>query len=963
MTKAAKWRNWTSIALLVASAIMVWPTIRWYTLSPSERDRAEASVQPETENPHLRSVLDTLQREGDEELIESYRELYQLKEGTIKLGLDLQGGMYLSYTVIPTPGLDEDEAIDQALEVIRNRINEFGVSEPSITRQGSDRIVVQLPGVRDPERARDIVERQALLEFKLVAYPTEEHPTVASVPVLRTVDNLITDEEPQEPEPLDIGTDDSVQVSSDTAASAELTLPDPEDATEGLSMPDPQGASTEGFTLTEPSEDQQAEEEIALPDMGRPGSLSSLIEIASEELARSTTGIAPGDWVVYTGDNMDRLNDILNRPDVDSVMAEANLSFVFGRMEETPDGSLRPLYLLPRDMTRGWERQAQQARENYLLTGANLTDVRIRMGGGQSLSNNPYLILEFDSEGAENWERITGENVDQRVAIVLDGTVYSAATITERISGAGTRLSGGFSTEEARDLRLVLKAGSLPAELEIAEEQTIGPSLGQQSIDRGMLAGIIAIALVAAFIIIYYSTGGVIAILALIFDMLIIMGVLCFPGPLARIGMQGLNATLTLPGIAGIILTIGMAVDASVLIYERIREEKKAGKGIRTAVKAGYSRAFVTILDANLTTLITALVLYKFGTGPIRGFAVTLSIGILASMFCSLVFSRAVIQLLLRSGKKKDLSFGKWSILGDKHFSFVKNRKKTYVISLAVILVGAAAFFINGGLDLSIDFTGGLETNVISSSDITSGELKDELTTSGLEDVQVQELMDYEGDGAAAFVVRTSETDKDLVYQSLEANGCVPMERESESEGLSFIKQIGPRVGEELKSKAINAIFMAMIFIIFYVWYRFQFKWGVAAVAALAHDTIITVGILALIRLDISLTIIAAILTIVGYSINDTIVVFDRIREDRRLRKGKTLAETVNISINEVLSRTVITSLTTFMAATILFIISGGVLSRFALTLMIGIVVGTYSSIFVASPILVDWHAKLKKRK
>jgi len=618
--------------------------------------------------------------------------------------------------------------------------------------------------------------------------------------------------------------------------------------------------------------------------------------------------------------------------------------------------------MLPRDMTHGWERQTDQLRENYLLTGANLTDVRIRMGSAQSLTNNPYLILEFDSPGAQNWEQITGENVDQRVAIVLDGTVYSAATITERISGAGTRLSGGFTTEEARDLRLVLKAGSLPAELEIAEEQTIGPSLGQQSINRGMMAGIIAIAAVAAFIIIYYGTGGVVAIMALIFDMLIILAVLCFPGPLARIGMSGLNATLTLPGIAGIILTIGMAVDASVLIYERIREERRAGKGIRAAVKAGYSRAFVTILDANLTTLITALVLYKFGTGPIRGFAVTLSVGILASMFCSLIFSRAVIELLLRNKKRKKLSFGRWSLLGNKHFSFVEARKKTYIISLAVILIGAGAFFINGGLDLSIDFTGGLETNVVSGSIATTGELKTELLNSGLQDVQVQKLMDYQGDGQAAFVVRTSETDKDVVYAALETAGCTPMEMETASEGLSFIKQIGPRVGEELKSKALNAIFMAMIFIILYVWYRFQFKWGVAAVVALAHDTLITVGLLALIRMDISLTIIAAILTIVGYSINDTIVVFDRIREDRRLRKGKTLAETVNISINEVLSRTVITSLTTFMAAFILFIISGGVLSNFALTLMIGIVVGTYSSIFIASPILVDWHAKLKKK-
>ncbi|NOQ21187.1 MAG: protein translocase subunit SecD [Candidatus Aegiribacteria sp.] len=949
MTKVAKWRNWTSIALFIVSIFMVWPTIRWYTLPSRERDRAEASVQPDTDNPHLRAVLDSLQSQGGESLLEEYRDLYRSSEGTIKLGLDLQGGMYLSYMVIPTPGLDEEEAIDQALEVIRNRINEFGVSEPSITRQGSDRIVVQLPGVRDPERARSIVERQALLEFKLIAYPTEENPTISSVPVLREVDNLLTGNDFEEPASLDSLLGESFE----TMSAAEVSLADPDSAV--------QSDAPEGFTLPQQGTGgDDLPDEISLPEMERPGSLASFIELAPEEIARSSRGLSPGDWIVYTGDKMDQLNDIINRPDVDSILAGANLRFTFGRLEEAPEGSLRALYLLPRDMSRGWERQTDQVMENYVLTGANLTDVRIRMGNAQSLTNNPYLILEFDSDGSRNWEQITGNNVDKRVAIVLDGTVYSAATIRERISGSGTRLSGGFSTEEARDLRLVLKAGSLPAELVIAEEQTIGPSLGQQSINRGMMAGIIALCLVAAFIIIYYGTGGIVAIMALMFDMLIIMAVLSFPGPLAQLGLKGLNATLTLPGIAGIILTIGMAVDASVLIYERIREEKKSGKGIKAAVRAGYSRAFVTILDANLTTLIVALVLYKFGTGPIKGFAVTLSIGILASMFCSLVFSRAVIELLLRI--KKDLGFGKWSILGDRHFSFVEMRKKTYIISAVVILIGVGAFFINGGLDLSIDFTGGLETNVVSYTVTNTAELREALENDGLQDVQVQKLMDYEGEGAAAFVVRASELDKDVVYTALQENGCVPMELEADTEALSFIKQIGPRVGEELKSKALNAIFMAMLFIIIYVWYRFQFKWGVAAVIALAHDTIITIGLLALIRLDISLTIIAAILTIVGYSINDTIVVFDRIREDRRLRKGKTMAETVNISINEVLSRTVVTSLTTFMAAFILFIISGGVLSNFALTLMIGIIVGTYSSIFIASPILVDWHAKLKKK-
>ncbi len=963
MTKAARWRTWSSLALLVVSALMVWPTVRWYSMPPEERDRAEAAVQPETDNPHLRSILDELQEEGGEELIEEYRQVYQRSMGTISLGLDLQGGMYLAYTVSPMPGLDAEEAIDQSLEVIRNRIDEFGVSEPSITKQGDDRIVIQLPGVRDPERARSIVERQALLEFKLVAYPSDEHPTPASVPVVRTVDGLVSPE--AAPPPLEDGMQADSANDADTA-SAELPAlsgtADP-DAGEELPVPEPVDMTPDEGVSLEPAPGQASDlPEVAMPEPEATGDLSAIIGVASQEQAMSSVSVATGDWYVRIGDDYDRLNDILNRADVDSVLQRANLTFAFGRVEEDDQGEYRPVYMLPRDMTRGWGRRSDEQHPEYFLTGASLTDVTIRMGGGQSISNAPYLILEFDSDGARNWEAITGENVDEKVAIVLDGTVYSSAVIQERISGGGTRLSGGFSVEEARDLRLILKAGSLPAELEIAEEQTIGPSLGQRSIDRGMLAGVIALLFMAAFIILYYGTGGVVAMLALLFDMLIILGVLCFPGPLAQAGVAGLNATLTLPGIAGIILTIGMAIDASVLIYERIREESRAGKGMKAAVKAGYSRAFVTILDANLTTLITALVLYRFGTGPIRGFAVTLSIGILASMFCSLVFSRAVIELVLKARKGR-LSLGRFNLLRDRHIAFVGMRKKTYVISAAAILLGAVAFFAHGGLNLSIDFTGGLETNVIAYEEMASADLRASLQESGMEDVQVQRLLDYEGEGAGAFVVRTSETDKGLVYSALEEAGTVPMELEEDEEGLSFIKQIGPRVGEELKSKAISAILISMVFIILYIWYRFQFKWGVAAVAAIVHDTLITLGFLALVRMDVSLTIIAALLTIVGYSINDTIVVFDRIREDRRLRKGKTLGETVDISINEVLSRTVITSMTTFVAVLILFVISIGVLSEFALTLMVGIIVGTYSSIFIASPILVDWHARLKRKK
>lgn len=943
MKRADKWRIWSSVALFVAAVLMIWPTVRWFSIPSLERDKAEASAQPETSNPYFRSLLDQMHADGGEAEIQRYRSIYNLSRGTIKLGLDLQGGMYLAYTVEPTPGLNPDEALDQALEIIRNRIDEFGVSEPSITRQGDDRIVVQLPGVRDPARARAIVEKQALLEFKMVAYPNHASNQTApsSVQTIRDIEDALGGVAAPQPEAV------TAPAPTDSLAAPDSVFT-PDSA--GFSLPEEQILPSTG-----PSEPQ---DQLLLEASGR---LGSLITMADERFR--PLRVSPGDWVLFEGENLEAFQNIVNSPEARAILERDNLSFAYTRPEEVPGfGMCVAVFLVPTDVTRGWERQAGIERPYYRLTGANLRDVTIRMGGDQAITNEPNLILEFDSDGASNWERITGENVEQRVSIILDGRIYSVATIRERISGSSTRLSGSFSVEEARDLRLVLKAGSLPARLEIAEEQTVGPSLGRRSIGNGMIAAAVAILLITAFMIVYYGLSGVIAILALVFDMLIIFGFLCFPGPLAQLGLSGLNSTLTLPGIAGIILTIGMAVDASVLIYERIREERRAGKGIRTAVDAGYNRAFVTILDANLTTLITAMVLYRFGTGPIRGFAVTLSIGILASMFCSLVFTRGFFAMLLKKAERTSIGMGSLALIRDSHWEITRLRKRLYIASLVVMALGAIGYVLNGGLNLSIDFTGGLETNVTTTAFSSSEELAGSLGGLGLAGVQVQALSDWTGEGRA-FVVRTATSDKEQVYVALAEADCRLMEEEEGEEQTAFIKQIGPRVGTELRSQAVSAVLIAMFFIILYIWYRFQFKWGVAAVAALVHDILITLGILAVLRVEISLTIVAALLTIVGYSINDTIVVFDRIREDARLRKGRTFEEVVNKGINETLSRTIITSATTFASVLMLFIFAPGMLRDFALTLMIGIIVGTYSSIFVASPILIDWHAKMKNRQ
>ena len=955
MKRSPNWRMWSSLAVFVVSVLMIWPTLRWFSLPGIERDRAEAAVQPETNNPYLRSLLDGMLEQGGEDLVLEYRGLYRLNIGTIKLGLDLQGGMYLAYTVTPSAGMETDEALDQAVEIIRNRIDEFGVAEPSITRQGSDRLVVMLPGVRDPARARAIVERQALLEFKLVAYPTDEHPSPTTVPAIREIDSFLAERY------------GDTELDSATAVTAESSIP-PELVSPSLDQFEETGPGLDSFPMVpsenlidipEPHEEVETGEVIDLPEPETAGRLSSLLEFADEDLA-NLMRIFPNDWVIREGDDLDRFNDIVNYPEVREILEAHNLEFAFGRPLETSEGIYHPVFIVPADVTRGWGMQADVERPRYALTGANLEDTRVRMGDASTIGNNPYLILTFDSEGSGNWEQITGENVDERVAIILDGTIYSVARIRERIAGGGTRLTGGFSLEEARDLRLVLKAGSLPAELEIAEEQTIGPSLGQQSIRQGILAAVIGLALIGVFMIVYYGVGGVVANLILVFDMLIIMAVLCFPGPLTNLGISGLGARLTLPGIAGIILTIGMAVDASVLIYERIREESRSGKPVRSSIDAGYDRAFVTILDSNLTTLITALVLYRFGTGPIRGFAVTLSVGILASMFCSLVFGRSLVTGLVKGLRLKRLNLGKLAVMRDAHFSIVSKRRMAYMVSAVVIIAGLIGFVSNNGFSLAIDFTGGVETSVVREESIPVEELKDRLEAEGLESVQVQSLVDYQGEGSA-YVVRTATSDKDLVNATLSSIGCSPMEEREE--GQSYIRQIGPRVGSELRDKASKAVIMSIIFIVIYIWWRFQFKWGIAAVAALVHDVLVTLGILAILRVEVSLTIIAALLTIVGYSINDTIVVFDRIREDTKLRKGRTFAETVNISINETLGRTAITSLTTFFAVLMLFLFGGGSISAFALTLLIGIVAGTYSSIFVASPILVDWKSRKRGRK
>ncbi|MDT8390779.1 MAG: protein translocase subunit SecD [Lentisphaeria bacterium] len=557
--------------------------------------------------------------------------------------------------------------------------------------------------------------------------------------------------------------------------------------------------------------------------------------------------------------------------------------------------------------------------------------------------------LTFNKAGDRAFSALTGEHTGKRLAIALDGRVYSAPTIKGRIDGGRAEITGSFSAEEAARLASVIASGNLPVSIDIDSEFGTDPVLGADSIKSGTQAAVWGLIAVLIFMLVYYRFAGFVAILALLANVLLVFGTLALSG-----------ATITLPGIAGIVLTIGMAVDANVLIFERIREEIKNGKSIGTAVKAGYSRAFVTILDANLTTLITALILYRVGTGPIRGFAVTLSIGIVASMFTALFMTRAVFDLCVFKGFLKKLTMV--SLVSDTKIDFLKYRSAALIISASLIIIGLVGAAIRGGDILSIDFAGGTTATFR----VTGGEKPDASAVSqamasiGYADCQAN--YKYAGGAAARMLdIVTTQGSSELNFQKMEDT------LTAKFTGVTFehaqTTSIGSVIGEEFRAKAIWAGVLAVVAIVIYVSFRFEFAYGVASVVALVHDVLIAAGVYLLFGRQLSLPVVAALLTIMGYSLNDTIVVFDRIREDLGLLKHKSYKEIINLSINQTLSRTLLTSLTTLIVVVILVLFGGGAVNDFALVMLIGVIVGTYSSIFVASAIIATWHKPTHKEK
>jgi len=636
------------------------------------------------------------------------------------------------------------------------------------------------------------------------------------------------------------------------------------------------------------------------------------------------------------------------------------------------------------------EERAYLLRRQPLMTGEGLVDARVV----SSQYAQPEVSLTFDGRGARQFERITGEYTKRRLAIVLDGVVYSAPVIQDRISGGRAVINGIGNYDEARDLAVALRAGALPAPVSVLEERTVGPTLGDDSIRMGLKAGALGLGLILVFMAVYYGRAGLVADAALILNFPIILGALA-----------ALGATLTLPGIFGLVLTMGMAVDANVLIFERIREELRAGKTPKAAVAAGFERAFWTIFDSNLTSIIVALILYQFGTGPIRGFAVTLTIGLLSSMFTAIFFSRLVFDLAPGRREGRGLSLGRFEIIKPGvNINFIGRRLIFMSLSGLLVLVSLVSIFTKG-LELGIDFAGGALVQARFDESVATDEIRAVLSEAGFADARIQT---FGGPGDREFLINLREEAEETRIEEgqttlgVKAGQALVGHFGADRAEIRRVDMVGPQVGRDLRGKAFSALFYSLLMIIIYISGRFEHKWGTSAafvaallgvcylasllgadlalltvlallvtlvlcyllsfqyalgaILALIHDVLLTVGAFSLLGKEMSLSFVAAILTVVGFSINDTIIIFDRIREHLSLGRGKLdYGATLNQSINETLSRTVLTSGTTLMATLALYIFGGQANQDFALALLIGFTVGTFSSIALAAPMLLFW--------
>ncbi|NVK28940.1 MAG: protein translocase subunit SecDF [Flavobacteriia bacterium] len=845
---------------------------------------------------------------------------------------------------------DVTEAVDNVYTVLKARIDQFGVVQPNIQQlEGSGRILVEMPGVKDPDRAKQVISSTAKLEFwkAFKAYEVLGHIDAANTRLREIVEN------PNEAK--EESTEASSEAEEEFNADDFVALEDPDTASSDVAM--------------------ESDSAVAEADTSAASTFNPLYELIAINFNQQTQQINGGPTVGFV-----RLSDTakvlsyLNRREIRS-LRPANLRYVKWAFGTKTEGSaFVPLYALAGN------------RENVPeLSGDVITDARQDFEGGR-----PSVSLNMDGVGANTWARLTerlsqeedvfdqpgspsaGDGNGKRgyVAIALDGVVYSAPGVDKSIPGGRTSISGSFTIQDAQDLATVLRAGKLPVPTKIVQSDVIGPTLGAEAISASFSSFLIALLVVMVYMILYYNFAGVVADISLVTNMLFIFGIIA-----------GMGIVLTLPGMAGIILTIGMAVDANVIIYERIREELANGKDVKLAIRDGYKHSYSAIIDANLTTLLTAIALFIFGTGPIRGFATTLGVGIVFSVFSAIFVTRLVYEW--RLSRKASISFStKFSegVLKKVNIDFISKRKVAYIISgvLIVISIGSLA---TKGLNQGVDFVGGRSYTVRFDQPVDVQAISDSLSMQfvGEDGTQYSPIVKTLGEASQVVITtkyRIDETGAEVdhaiesaLYDGVIGFYATPIEREAflaqtdeTAVGLVASRQVGPTIADDIGRDAVLAVIFSLLAIFVYILLRFsKMQYSFGAIAAIIHDVIIVFGIFSIFdgilpfQLEVDQAFVAAILTVIGYSLNDTVVVFDRVREYySHYHKKRSLSSILNSAMNGTLSRTLNTSMTTLIVLLIILIFGGESIRGFIFAITVGVVVGTYSSLFVATPVVYD---------
>ncbi|GJM28634.1 MAG: protein translocase subunit SecDF [Cyclobacteriaceae bacterium] len=821
-----------------------------------------------------------------------------------------------------------EDAIDRSYKIIQTRVDRFGTSQPNVQRlQGTGRIQVEIPGADNPERVRKLLQGVAKLEFLDVADWSEIGPAMQGINL-----KLMAEEKASRDQKM-VASGDSAETIDDISV---LLADDPDAASTGT------GGDTDSLG-------NELADQLSASDS------TSALDSLDLQVSKLFQVLQVSPYGMYSDlRDSSQVNDYINREDIKALLpANIKLLWAVKPADLQGDGSNNLLELYAIKTQRGGKAP---------LTGEVITNA----WQDYDERGRPAVYMSMNATGARKWAAMTAgaATTGTRISIVLDNYVYSAPGVEQEIPNGSSVISGNFTIDEASDLANVLKAGALPAPTRIVQEAIIGPTLGKEAQSQGINSILIGLAVVVVFMIAYYARGGFVANLALLFNVFFILGVLA-----------QLNAALTLPGAAGIVLTIGMAIDANVLIFERIREELRLGSKLKAAINTGYKKAYSSIIDANVTTFLTAVILYVLGQGPVKGFAITLMIGIVCSFFSAVFISRVIVEWMSRKGDESKMNFQTGlskDFLSNINIDFLGKRKLGYTFSTIFITVGLIIMFTTGGLNFGVDFLGGRSYVVTFNDAVVASDLKAALADdfgntspdvktfggNNVLKITTSYLIDEDNEDA------DSQVETALIQGIQEFTGLQYIHDDARVDESHFTisssEKVGATIADDIKSASVESILFSLTAIFLYIFMRFR-KWqfGLGAVVALLHDTLVVLSAFAIAGLlgfkyEVDQVFIAAMLTIVGYSINDTVVVFDRIRENISLNHKKEMVANFNEAINSTMSRTLITSFTTLVVVLILFIFGGAVLKGFSFALLIGILVGTYSSVFIATPVVVD---------